>query len=87
MQTAMFRSYRENIWGSSSGSVCRTNKLTEAQICQLEAGPRCHNDECIQSELEPNFRICVPSILPNKTVLSTYKEGPGDSAFIELPFQ
>ena len=73
------RPNREEIWGSSGGSVCRTNKCTEAQICQLEAGPRCHGDGCIQSELEPNFRICVPSILPDRTMLSKDREGPRDS--------
>ena len=58
---------------------CGTNKRTEAQICELKARPRCHSNGYIQSELEPYFFICVSSVLPEMTMFSKCREGPGNS--------
>jgi len=64
--------------------VCRPSQYSETEVHELEAGSKCDGDGCVHGKLEAPGGICIPAILPDRSLLGKGQERPSGEATLIL---
>ena len=86
LHQGVFSKYSTPVRSVSSGHLRHTIKPSASPVCELVAGPICHGYRCTPSLLDRPDRLCIPTVLSGRHVLTesetgTESSGPGSTVW------